>query len=75
MAEDRSSSTTHADKAGLTSGDDWAGVGPDGNNIGGRKPSPADVAVAKLGSPVYTSCCPTGTLEFLRKRENKNEEK
>ena len=59
----------HADKAGLTiSRDKWVGVDPDGA-ITSREPSVAEIRAAQLGRTIYTSCCPTGTLEFTTKEK------
>lgn len=58
--------TTHADRANLvTSSDDWASIDIDGTDLLAIRPSPGDIAIAKMGRPIHTTCCPSGTVEFI----------
>lgn len=51
------------DKANLTSDQDWAAVNEDGSVP--YRPSELDDIVVKMGKPVHTECCPSGTLDFI----------
>lgn len=54
---------THADDAHLISDENWADV--DGDGAPSFPPSSGDVAISKLGRPIHTTCCPSGTVEFI----------
>ena len=56
--------TTHADRANLAT-DDWASIDIDGKSLLAIKPSPGDNAIATMGRPIHTTCCPSGTVEFI----------
>lgn len=60
---------THADKANLTTGNDWATT----DDIDGEL-SPGDTCIAELGRPIYTTCCPTGTTDFLSEKNYDDED-
>lgn len=55
--------STEADKAGLTISAEEFATEPDGDFLSIK--SPGDIKIAELGKPIHTSCCPTGTMEFL----------
>jgi len=61
------SSTTinHADASNLTSDQDWATLNSDGSLPSNFPTSNGDTTIAKMGTPIHTSCCPSGTIEFL----------
>uniref|UniRef100_A0A6U0IS42 Rhodanese domain-containing protein n=1 Tax=Minutocellus polymorphus TaxID=265543 RepID=A0A6U0IS42_9STRA len=63
--------STHADKANLTSAQDWASIDSDGGYA--FAPSPGDITITKMGQPVHTSCCPSGTVEFLVDQSGDND--
>lgn len=59
--------STDADKAGLTTGDEnqLFGSDADGDLLFAADPKSAgEEEIARLGNPVHTTCCPTGTVEF-----------
>ena len=69
--------TTHADRANLvTKPDDWASIDIDGTGLlKALEPSPGDIAIAKMGQPIHTTCCPSGTVEFIAGSNIGNNEK
>jgi len=66
MAASNSTATRTGEKHIV--GDDWATLNADGSVL--RNLSVADQAVASLGAPLYTSCCPTGTIEYSGAKTN-----
>jgi len=66
------STINHADASNLTSDQDWATLNSDGSLPSNFPTSNGDTTIAKMGTPIHTSCCPSGTVEFLSEKKEES---
>jgi len=67
-----STAINHADASNLTSDQDWATLNSDGSLPSNFPTSNGDTTIAKMGTPIHTSCCPSGTVEFLSEKKEES---